>query len=184
MSTEKEKLYHFVDYKGKKIVSKEGGKEIGTLEDIRVDPESLATAAIVTSKSSLLSRGIEAIPAEHIQVWGEDVILIDQADVLQPKSEFTDFDSWFSVADEIRGKSMVSMNGERIGKVHDVILNANGSLVGVQLEKSSLILEDIFGEESEEYETSWVPSTSIHVLGKDVILVDLENLPIGAEQQD
>jgi uncharacterized protein YrrD len=148
---------------GHEIISLKDGRKIAKIDDILVDPQKLCLAAVVTSKGRLLSRKVEAISAENIQVWGKDVLIVKQPDVIQLSDELSGYPTWLSVQDQLKGREVVSMNGERIGQVEGVFVVPDGHLSGLQLNKA------VAGSKR-------IPIAAVHSLGKDILIVDLVKL--------
>lgn len=159
-------------FKGKSIISISNGQIIGTVNDILIDPKALTIAAIITSKSTLLSREIDVIPAAEIQVWGQDVILVSGPDIIRKKEEVPDLAESLSVSGQIKGRNVFSLNGTRVGEINDLVIDGSGNLVSYEFEKVTPgTAEAMF--ESPEGDRKCLPVELTHALGKDVLIVDL-----------
>jgi uncharacterized protein YrrD len=73
-------------YIGKAIISIQDGRKIGSVSDIAVNRDNLQVAAVVTSKGNIFNREVEAILAEEIRVWGEDVLLVNTGWYSSPRA--------------------------------------------------------------------------------------------------
>jgi uncharacterized protein YrrD len=149
---------------GKAIISMSDGRKIGSVADIVIDRETLQIAALVTSKGHLFNRRVEAIPASEIEIWGQDVVLVTGSEVIQPEEEFSGRHNWLYVADSIKGRFVVSVDGTRVGQVNDVVVDRQGRVVGYELNQVF-----IDGPISESMR---IPSSATHSLGKDVLVVN------------
>lgn len=173
-------------FKGKPIISIKNGQTIGTITDILIDPKALIIAAVVTSKGSLLSREIEAILAEDVQVWGKDVILVRATDVIQKKDEIPNLGEWVSVSGQIKGREVISLDGARIGEINDLVVDMEGKLISYDLEKMSSDMTVAMSDSPKE-EQNRLSVKATHSLGKDILIVDLSkggdkiNLPESQE---
>jgi uncharacterized protein YrrD len=153
---------------GKPIVSVTNGRIIAKVLDVLMDPEGLQLAAVVTSKGGLLSRekDIEVIPSVEVQVWGQDVVLVSRPDVIVKKGELPGSEKWLSVTDRIKGHDVISTDGQRIGKLNDVVIDNRGQLVGYDLVQAFVFS----GGPSAGLKQITARATSS--LGQDVLIVD------------
>jgi uncharacterized protein YrrD len=164
-------------YIGKAIVSIKEGKKIGNVSDIVINRDTLQVAAIITSKGAFFSREIEAITAEDIEVWGEDVILVAVPDVIKHESKIPNKDIWLNLNDSIRGRYVVSVDGTRVGQINDVIIDTKGRLKGYELGKVFI--------EGPVADSKKIASDATHSLGKDVLIVNtIEALSFPEENKD
>jgi uncharacterized protein YrrD len=123
-------------------------------------------AAAITSKSTLLSREIEAIPAEQVEVWGQDAILTKQPDVIVKEEELGDCDGWLSASDDIRGYDVVGEDGTRIGALGDVVLDTQGQIMGYEMAEVAT--------EGRVAVANWIDAKATRSLGPDVLIVKSE----------
>jgi uncharacterized protein YrrD len=153
---------------GKPIVSVTNGRIIAKVLDVLMDPDRLQLAAVVTSKGGLLSRekDIQVIPSVEVQVWGRDVVLVSRSDVIVKKSELPGSEKWLSVTDRIKGHDVISTDGQRIGKLNDVVVDSRGQLVGYDLVQAFVFK----GGPSAGLKQITAGATSS--LGQDVLIVD------------
>jgi uncharacterized protein YrrD len=145
---------------GHDIISLKNGVRIAKVEDILLDPEKLCLAGVITSKGRLLNRKVEAIKAENVQVWGKDVLIVSHPEVVRTSDELADYASLLSIQDQVRGREVVSIKGERIGQVEGALVDNNGSLSALLLTKA------VAGSKR-------LPISAVQSLGKDVLIVDL-----------
>jgi uncharacterized protein YrrD len=148
---------------GHDIISLKEGKKIARIEDILIDPDKMQLAAVITSKGRLLNRKVEAIQAENIQVWGKDVLIVSNPEVIQDGDEMLDFHRYHTFLDQLKGREAVSMKGERIGQVDGVMIDLSGKLSAVLLTKA------VSGSKR-------LPVAAVHSFGKDVLIVDLSKV--------
>jgi sporulation protein YlmC with PRC-barrel domain len=149
---------------GESVVSLVDGRIIAKVADVLIDPEAHQAAALVTSKGNLLKRQIEAIPAEKVQVWGQDVVLVDDSDVVREMDGLPSNEGWLSVSEQIRGHDVVSSKGTRIGTLGDVVLDLKGQLIAYELDQVFV--------EGPLAESKRIPVETVHSLGHDVLIVD------------
>lgn len=157
-----------LDMQGFQIISSTNGQIIGQVEDLMINMNELKIAAVVTSKGSLFSSKIDAIQRKDILVWGEDVILVRDPEVVHAQDNIEDFEEWAFAADQINGKDVLNTDGEKIAELNDVIVDSIGHIVGYDL--SNVFIEGPVKD-----------SKRIHVnatqaLGIDALIIESENL--------
>ena len=150
---------------GNSVISIDNGQIIGSVGDIMIDPETLDAAALATSKGNLLNREIEAIPAADVQVWGQDAVLVKHPDVIVKEDQLPDLEKWLSVSDDIKGRDVIDTKGTRIGKIKDVLINAEGHLAGYRLSQVY-----VGGPLTQSL---WIPAEATRSLGEDVLIAEL-----------
>lgn len=151
---------------GRSIVSVTNGQIVAKVEEILIDPTTRQVAAVITSKGSLLKRepGIEVIPGEAVQVWGRDVILVKQPEVIVKKDTLPGHEDWLTVSDQIKGHDVVGTDGTRIGQLNDVIIDAAGQLVGYSLARVFI--------QGPVAQSKRIAAGATRALGGDVLLVE------------
>jgi uncharacterized protein YrrD len=151
---------------GNPVIGITNGEMLAKVEDLQVDPNSLKAAAAITSKGSLLNREIEAIPAEQVEVWGQDAILAKQLDVIVKEDETDNRDGWLSASDDIRGYEVVAEDGTRIGTLGDVVLDNQGQIMGYEMAEVAV--------EGRVAVADWIDVKATLSLGPDVLIVKSE----------
>jgi len=151
---------------GNPIIGIASGKIIAKVEDLEIDPSTLSAAAAITSTGSLLNREIEAIPADQVEVWGEDAILVKQPDAVAKEEELHGRDGWLSVSDDIRGYEVVAEDGTRIGILGDVVLDGEGQVMGYEMAEVAI--------EGRVAVAKWIDVKATQSLGPDVLIVKPE----------
>jgi uncharacterized protein YrrD len=155
--------------KGRAVVSIQNGQKIGSVSDIIVDADKLQVAALVLSKGTLFDRETSIIPAEEVQVWGQDVILVRQHDVIDDTGKIPEGKRWLYADENLRGRYIVSVDGKRIGQIEDISISTAGKLLGYQL--SQVFIEGPLAESKR------IDVGSTHSLGEDVLIVNsVQNL--------
>ena len=152
------------DLNGKSIISVSNGQIVGEVDDLMVDPDALRVAAIVTSKGSLFKREVEAIPSEEVEVWGYDVVLVRQPDVIAKEEEQPLVEEWLTVSDQINGKEVVDTDGTRVGQLEDVVFDTKGQLISYKL--SQAFVQD------PKIQSLLIPARATQSLGPDVLIID------------
>ena len=151
---------------GNPVISITNGEMIAKVADIRLDPQNLKATLVITSKGGLFKGKLEAIPADKVDVWGRDALLVKQSDVILDESDFENNDSWLSGSEDILGYDVINQDGTRIGKLADVVLDTQGKVRGYRM-------GEVFVE-GKVSETHWIDVEATHSLGSDVLILKPE----------
>jgi uncharacterized protein YrrD len=150
--------------KGRAVVSIQHGKKIGNVSDIVIDADKLEIAGLVLSKGTLFDRETMIIPAEQVQVWGQDVILVRQDDVSEGQIKIPEGKRWLYAEENLRGRYVVSVDGKRIGQINDISISPDGKLLAYEL--SQVFIDGPLAESKR------INLSSTHSLGEDVLIVN------------
>jgi uncharacterized protein YrrD len=151
--------------KGLPVIDLREGRKIATFEDVMIDPETLKSAALITSKGNLLKRELKWIPGKNVKVWGKDAILVEGLDLIEDSDEFSGPKTWMSVWDEVRGRTVISMEGTRIAQIADMFMDETGKFVAYDL--AQVFIQGPLAE------TRRLDIETTHSLGHDVLIVQL-----------
>lgn len=157
-----------LDIRGFQIISSTNGRIIGQVEDLLIDMKDLKIAAAVTSKGSIFGSKIEAIQRKDILVWGEEVILVRDPEVIYAQDNIDGFEEWASAADQIKGKDVLNTDGEKIAELNDVVVDSIGHIVGYDLSKVFI--------EGPVKESKRIHVNATQAFGADALIIDTANL--------
>jgi uncharacterized protein YrrD len=151
------------DLKGKSILSTTNGERIGQVDDVLVDPQSMSISGLVFNVGGMFDREHHIIPADNVEKWGQDAILIGGGQTYIDKAEVPGYENWISTEDSLHGLSVVTTNGDRLGTISDVMVDSQGNLTSFRVSEG----QTAFGGSSFE-----IPAQATRTLGKDVAIVD------------
>ena len=151
--------------KGLPVIDLQEGRRIATFEDVMINPETLKLAALITSKGNLLKHEMKWIPGENVKVWGKDAILVSGPDVIEDGEEFSGPKTWMSVWDEVKGRTVISMQGTRVAQIADMFMDEAGKFVAYDLAQVHI--------QGPLAETRRLDIETTHSLGRDVLIVQL-----------
>ena len=151
--------------KGLPVIDMKEGRKFATFEDVMIDPKTLKPAALITSKGNLLRHELKWIPGKNVKVWGKDAILVDGLDLIQDEGEFSGPKTWLSVWDEVKGRTVISMEGTRIAQIADMFMDEAGNFVAYDL--AQVYIDGPLAE------TKRLDIGTTHSLGHDVLIVQL-----------
>lgn len=149
------------DLRGKTIISVNDGSKIGTVDDVLIDPNSLRVAALVVSQGGMFDRDTRLVPANDVNKWGRDAVLVNSREVFRNESDLPDREKWLSASSKLNGLSIVNTEGTRLGRMDDVLIDETGRIVTYRVSEGSL------GGKSWE-----IPAQSTKALGADVVIVE------------
>ncbi len=160
------------ELQGKPVISVTNGAIIAKVLDVLVDPDALRVAAAITSKGSALKRQreVEVIPADEVQVWGQDAVLVKGADVIVRDSELPGRERWLSVSSQVKGHDVIGGDGTRVGQLNDVVIDVNGQFVAYDLAQPF-----VYGDDPAQ-KMKQIPAETTSVLGQDVLIVDMAQI--------
>jgi len=161
--------------KGLPVIELQEGRRIATFEDMMIDPKTLKPAALITSKGNLLKHELRWIPGKNVKVWGMDAILVSGLDLIEDSDGFSGPKTWMSVWDEVRGRTVISMQGTRIAQIADMFMDEAGNFVAYDL--AQVYIEGPLAESRRlDIETT-------HSLGHDVLVVQLPDERVERPQE-
>lgn len=149
------------DLRGKTILSVSDGAKIGSVDDILIDPDALRIAALVVNQGSMFDRETRLVPAQDVNKWGRDAILVDGREVFRSDAEVEHRERWLSASDKLDGLTIVNTEGTRLGRIDDILIDDSGRIVAYRAS------EGTFGGKSWD-----IPAQSTKTLGGDVIIVE------------
>lgn len=120
------------DLVGKPIVSIADGRILGKVNDVYLDRELRHVVAVHSGYEGLLRRKPQVILRDQVVLFGEDVILVRQSDVIRGEDQVQEIDSWIR-RDQLNGRNIDTPGGTRIAKLDDVILDDQAGVVGFVL---------------------------------------------------
>lgn len=150
--------------KGRTVISIQNGRKIGSVSDVLIDADKLEVAGLVLSKGTLFDRETVMIPADQVQVWGQDVILVRQHDVTREQAGIPEGKRWLHADENLRGRYVVSVDGKRIGQINDISISTTGKLLAYQLSQVYI--------EGPLQDSKRINVGSTHSLGEDVLIVN------------
>lgn len=156
------------DLKGFQIISATNGQIIAKVEDVFIDLKKLRVAAIATSTGGLLTSKVEAIHRNDIKVWGEDVILADDPNVIKEGKSIQGFEEWESISKQIKSKDVLNTKGEKIAELNDLVIDSDANIVGYDL---STVLMDGPVADSKRINVN-----ATKVLGPDALIIDTSKI--------
>lgn len=156
------------DVMGRQITAREGGRSVGRIKDLVVDPSGREVMAIVLSDGML--SGSRVALWQAVQAFGPDSVVIDAVGSVVGSSSVPEVKEVLSKKTRIRGLRLLTVRGKELGKIVDFVFDeATGDILGYEL--SSDLFSDIFDG------TPFLPTPQWIEMGKDVAFVAAEVEP-------
>lgn len=109
------------DLRGMPVVSVDGGKKIGTCEDLYLDPAGQLVYAIRV-KAGLLSHKV--LPSMSISTIGQDAVTVAREDDLVGQNEDEKL-TMMPMAEEILSDKVMSEDGTLVGVVGNILIDVS-----------------------------------------------------------
>jgi sporulation protein YlmC with PRC-barrel domain len=181
MTENLQQFTHVDDLKGKAVISITNGTKLGAVDDVAIDPDSRRLVALIMSTGTMIRRDVVGVPADHVQVWGKDAILVRSADVLYRGTNWpAERSRWINALERFKGTSVVSTDGRRLGQVSNILVDPGGVLVGFTIGQSTGV-QLPFGRETSSHAhtgAQFISADGIKTLGRDVVIVDASVIPV------
>lgn len=120
------------DLTNKPIISVTDGRILGEVKDLYIDAELYNLTGLHLGTEGLLKRKSNLIERANVVVFGIDVMLTRQADVVTDDQVLADAQAWLRL-DKLRGREIDTPGGTRLGKLGDVMLDEDGRITGFTL---------------------------------------------------
>jgi uncharacterized protein YrrD len=157
------KLRKAKDICGLPVIEVAGGRQLGTVKDILIDPQGNADGVLMETKMWFSSA--RWIPWEQVLAFGEDAVTISDEDAIAPLPDKTGYFYLQQESPKLAGLPIMTVNGQQLGIMEDVYFSAemDKRILGFELSEGFLI--DL------KEGRKWLPAPRDATLGADVILV-------------
>jgi len=136
------------------------GQKLGQVDDILIDREHMRVSGVAVSKGGILDRERKIIPAGSITTWGKDALLVQDSSVLQTGAEHPERENWITPVSRLKGMSIVSTSGNRLGQIDDLLVDQEGRIAAYR------VSEGRFGRGRE------IPSRGTKSIGVDAVIME------------
>jgi uncharacterized protein YrrD len=116
------------------LVSITDGKLVGEIKDFYFDTQEAQLVAVVVGQKGLISPKSLIVKREAIQVFGQDVWLLHQAEVVEELSKQAG-ETRYQFMHDISGREITTSGETKVGTVGDVWLDDEARVAGFGLDK-------------------------------------------------
>jgi uncharacterized protein YrrD len=121
------------DIMGNPVITVSNARNIGKVKDIYLTSDCQSVVGIYLGTEGLFSRQSFLIKSEDVVTFGEDAVLVKQADVIQEETDLSESEGTWLRRDELQGRPVDTPGGTKVGKVGDVIIDKGGQVLGFSL---------------------------------------------------
>ena len=122
------------DLIGKPIISITDGRLLGSVKDIYINDELYWLSGLFLKNEGMIRRKAHLVPREAVVVYGLDAILVKNSESVTTDKEHDEADQWLRL-EKLRGRSVDTPGGTKVGSIGDVILDEEGRVTGFTLGK-------------------------------------------------
>ncbi|MCP4429306.1 MAG: hypothetical protein GY803_32895 [Chloroflexi bacterium] len=122
------------DLIGKSIISMTDGRLLGSVKDVYINNQLYWLTGIHVGHEGLIKRKSLLIPRDSVVVFGIDVVLVKNADVITEGQELPEYEEWLRL-NKLQGREVDTPGGTKVGTIGDVILGEEGHVTGFALAK-------------------------------------------------
>lgn len=122
------------DLENKPIISVADGRILGRTKDIYLNRDLSQLAGLFVGSEGVIRRTDRIIPTESIVLFGIDVILVKDSDVITTTKAMPASDKWHRLA-AIHGKEARTPGGTKLATIDDVTLDEQGAVSGFSLSR-------------------------------------------------
>ena len=120
------------DLENKPIISVTDGRMLGRAKDVYVDDQLNQLAGLYIGSEGMIRRKAQVIPSADVVLFGIDVVLVKDTDVITDDKALAEAADWCRLKD-LQGYEVHTPGGTKLGTVGDVILDEHGAIIGLSL---------------------------------------------------
>lgn len=120
------------EHQNKLLISMTNGQKLGEVRDLYLDRDLTQVMAVQSGSEGFLGRQALAIRRSAIHVMGVDAWLVAGEDIVARIEAVAD-SAYFVTASSLRGREILTEGKTKIGTVSDVVLDAEGRVLGFAL---------------------------------------------------
>lgn len=125
------------ELKDRPVVSVAGAERLGFVDDLFLDPDGRRVLGFCIRSGGLITRR-EAMTIDDAQAIGDDAVTVVDASKLNRRDSFSGLDG-AREATSVIGSKVMTVSGQEVGRVGDIVLNEGSTAVLAYLLKEGII---------------------------------------------
>ena len=122
------------DLDNKPIISVTDGKILGRTKDLYLNRDLTQLAGLFVGTEGVIRRKVRIVPSDRIVLFGIDVILVKDSDVITTTKAMPETDNWHRLS-YVHGKEALTPGGTKLATLDDVMLDEQGAVFGFSLSR-------------------------------------------------
>jgi uncharacterized protein YrrD len=122
------------DLDNKPIISVSDGQILGRTKDLYVNQDISQLAGLYLGTEGVIRRTDRIIPNDRIVLFGIDVILVKDADVVTTSKATPESDDWHRLS-RLSGKEARTPGGTKLATIDDIMIDEQGAISGFSLSR-------------------------------------------------
>ena len=122
------------DLLDKPVISVADGQRLGTVKDLYLDRSLTRVEGLHLGSDGLLKRVPNFIAVDALVTLGVDAVLVEHGEVVRAGDVDERWQGWLR-REKLKGREVTTPGGTRIGRVGDVLLDAEGQVTGFALSR-------------------------------------------------
>lgn len=122
------------DLDNKPIISVSDGQILGRTKDLYVNQDLTQLAGLFVGTEGVIRRTDRIIPSDRIVLFGIDVILVKDPDVITTAKAMPETDKWHRLS-QLHGREVHTPGGTKLATIDDIMLDEQGAVSGFSLSR-------------------------------------------------
>lgn len=122
------------EFENKPIISVSNGQILGRTKDVYLDSQLERLAGIFVGTEGVIRRKERIIPDDRIVLFGVDVILVQDPDVITTTKALPETGEWHRLSD-LQGKQVHTPGGTKLATIDDIVIDDQGQVSGFSLSR-------------------------------------------------
>ena len=122
------------DLDNKPIISVSDGQILGRTKDLYVNQDLSQLSGLFVGTEGVIRRTDRIVPSDCVVLFGIDVILVKDADVITTTKAMPETDGWHRLS-RLHGKEARTPGGTKLATIDDIMIDEQGAVSGFSLSR-------------------------------------------------
>ncbi len=122
------------DLENKPIISVTDGRMLGRTKDLYLNSELTEVAGLFVGTEGVIRRTERIIPTDRVVLYGIDVILVEDPEVVTTTKAMPASDKWHRLS-HLHGREAQTPGGTKLATLDDIMLDEQGAVSGFSLSR-------------------------------------------------